>query len=121
MPFSRRDFLSEPAPVNQITPQQLQEMLSDTAARKPLLLDVREPWEFQICHLPDSLLMPMQTVPARHSELDPEADTVVICHHGARSMQAAMFLEHAGFPRLYNLTGGLDAWARTVEASMPVY
>lgn len=107
--------------MQQITPQQLQERLSDTSARTPLLLDVREPWEFQICHLPGSLLMPMRTIPARLAELDPEADTVVICHHGARSMQAAMFLERAGYPRLCNLTGGLDAWARTVEASMPVY
>lgn len=107
--------------MNQITPQQLQERLSDTAAGKPLLLDVREPWEFQICHLPGSLLMPMRSVPTRLAELDPDADTVVICHHGARSLQAAMFLERAGFARLYNLTGGVDAWARTVEASMRVY
>ena len=121
MPCSRSVLPSDSPPVNQITPQQLQERLSDTAARKPLLLDVREPWEFQICHLPGSLLMPMGTIPARLGELDPEADTVVICHHGARSMQAAMFLERAGFPRLHNLTGGVDAWARTVEASMPVY
>jgi rhodanese-related sulfurtransferase len=121
MPCSRSAFRSDSPPVKQITPQQLHERLSDTAARKPLLLDVREPWEFQICNLPGSLLMPMQTVPARHTELDPNAETVVICHHGARSMQAAMFLESAGFARLHNLTGGLDAWARTVEASMPVY
>lgn len=121
MPSSQSAFRSDSPPVNQITPQQLQERLSDTAARKPLLLDVREPREFQICNLPGSLLMPMGTIPARHTELDPNTDTVVICHHGARSMQAAMFLERAGFARLYNLTGGLDAWARTVEASMPVY
>ena len=89
--------------------------------RKPLLLDVREPWEFQICNLPGSMLMPMHTIPARHTELDPNADTVVICHHGARSMQAAMFLERAGFARLYNLTGGVNAWARigrTVHARL---
>ena len=104
-----------------ITPQELQKRLGDAAAGKPRLLDVREPWEFQICRLPGSLLMPMQTLPARHVELDADADTVVICHHGARSMQAAIFLERAGFPRLHNLTGGVDAWARTVEASMPVY
>jgi rhodanese-related sulfurtransferase len=107
--------------VQQITPQQLQERLSDAKAEKPLLLDVREPWEFQICQLPGSLLMPMRTIPALHTELDPKADTVVICHHGARRMQAAMFLERAGFARLYNLAGGMDAWARTVETSMPVY
>jgi rhodanese-related sulfurtransferase len=107
--------------MQQITPQQLQERLADATAGKPLLLDVREPWESQICRLPGSLLMPMQTVPARHTELDPDADTVVICHHGVRSLQAAMFLKQAGFTRLYNLAGGMDAWARTIEASMPVY
>ena len=121
MPSSRSAFPSDSPPVQQITPQQLQERLSDAAAAMPLLLDVREPWEFQICHLPGSLLMPMQTVPTRLAELNPDADTVVICHHGARSMQAAMFLERAGFARLYNLSGGVDAWARTVDASMPVY
>jgi len=107
--------------VQQITPQQLQERLSDAAAGKPLLLDVREPWEFQICHLPGSLLMPMREVSTRLAELDQDADTIVICHHGGRSFQAAMFLERAGFARLYNLSGGVDAWARTVDASMPVY
>ncbi|OGA16857.1 MAG: sulfurtransferase [Betaproteobacteria bacterium RIFCSPLOWO2_12_FULL_63_13] len=105
--------------MNHIAPQQLKHRLSDAAA--PLLLDVREPWEFQICRIPGSLLMPMGTVVARHTELAPEAETVVICHHGARSMQVAMFLENAGFTRVYNLSGGVDAWARTVEASMPVY
>ncbi len=107
--------------MQQITPQQLQERLSDAAAGKPLLLDVREPWEFQICHLPGSLLMPMREVSTRLAELDQDADTIVICHHGGRSFQAAMFLERAGFARLYNLSGGVDAWARTVDASMPVY
>ena len=121
MPCSRSASVSDSQSVTHITPQELQKRLSDAAAGKPLLLDVREPWEFQICNLPGSLLMPMQTVPSRHTELDPNADTVVICHHGARSMRAAMFLERAGFARLYNLTGGMDAWARTVEASMPVY
>lgn len=109
------------SPVTHITPLELQHRLGDAAAGKPVLLDVREPWEFQICQLPGSVLMPMQTVPSRHTELDPDADTVVICHHGVRSLHAAMFLKHAGFTRLYNLTGGVDAWARTVEASMPVY
>jgi len=105
--------------VNQIAPQQLKHRLSDAAA--PLLLDVREPWEFEICRIPGSVLMPMGTVVARHSELDPNVETVVICHHGTRSMQVAMFLEKAGFTRVYNLSGGVAAWARTVEASMPVY
>jgi rhodanese-related sulfurtransferase len=107
--------------VQQLSPQQLQARLGDATLEKPLLLDVREPWEHQICHLPDSLLMPMQTVPARFSELDRDAETVVICHHGMRSFQVAAFLERSGFSRVYNLTGGVDAWARSVETSMPVY
>ena len=65
--------------------------------------------------------MPMRTIPARLAELDPSADTVVVCHHGVRSFQVAVFLERAGFARLHNLSGGVDAWAKTVEASMPVY
>jgi len=107
--------------MTQITPQQLQGWLSDGSRAKPLVLDVREPWEHQICRLPDSVLMPMRTIPARLAELDPSADTVVVCHHGVRSFQVAVFLERAGFARLHNLSGGVDAWAKTVEASMPVY
>jgi rhodanese-related sulfurtransferase len=107
--------------VQQISPQQLQERLGHDAESKPLLLDVREPWEFQICSLPGSMLMPMRTVSARLAELDAAAETVVICHHGMRSMQVAMFLERQGFSRVFNLTGGVDGWARAVESSMPVY
>jgi len=107
--------------VQQISPLQLQERLADAAAERPLLLDVREPWEFQICSVPGSLLMPMRSVPARIAELDNNAETVVICHHGMRSMQVAAFLERQGFSRVYNLTGGVDGWARAVESSMPVY
>ncbi len=107
--------------MTQITPQQLQGWLADESRAKPLVLDVREPWEHQICSLPGSVLMPMRSVPARLAELDPSADTVVVCHHGVRSFQVAAFLERAGFARLHNLSGGVDAWAKSVEASMPVY
>lgn len=107
--------------MRQITPAELSAWLAAPEARKPVLLDVREPWEFQTCRLPDSLLVPLRTLPARIAELEPDADTVVICHHGARSMQAAYFLEHHGFTRVHNLAGGVDAWARTVDPAMPVY
>ena len=103
------------------TPQGLQEWLSDPARPKPVLLDVREPWEFELCHLDNSLPMPMRSVPARYLELDRNADTVVICHHGARSMQVAMFLEQQGFASVTNLTGGVAAWARDVAPGMPTY
>lgn len=95
--------------------------LADPARPKPLLLDVREPWEFQTCRLPDSLLVPMQQVPARLAEIDRQAEVVVVCHHGARSLQVAYFLSRQGYARVHNLTGGVDAWARSVDPAMPVY
>ena len=63
----------------------------------------------------------MGEIPARKDELDAQAEVVVICHHGGRSMQVAMFLEKNGFAKVHNLAGGVDAWARTVDPSMPVY
>jgi len=107
--------------MQQITPEELQRWLADPERARPVLLDVREPWEQAIGTIVDSIRMPMNTLPARADELDPAADTVVICHHGARSFQVAMFLERRGFARVYNLAGGVDAWARRVDSSMATY
>jgi rhodanese-related sulfurtransferase len=100
---------------------QLAAWLADTSRAAPVLLDVREAWEFQTCHIAGSLLMPMQTVPARIAELEEETPVVCICHHGARSMQVAAFLERQGFTEVSNLTGGVHAWAQQVDSGMPVY
>ncbi|MDO8298530.1 rhodanese-like domain-containing protein [Lacisediminimonas sp.] len=100
---------------------ELAQRLADDAAARPFLLDVREPWEFQTCHLEGATLMPMNTVPARQQELDPETEIVCICHHGARSMAVAAFLERNGFSNVINLTGGMHAWATQVDGSMPTY
>ena len=107
--------------MQQLTAPQLAEWLQDESRAKPVLLDVREPWEFQTCHIPGAVAMPMQTVPARQEELDPDAPIVCICHHGMRSMQVAAFLERAGFTQVVNLTGGVHAWAQQVDPSMPTY
>jgi rhodanese-related sulfurtransferase len=107
--------------MEQITPTELKSWLDDPTRPRPLLLDVREPWEVAICALPGSRHVPMNTIPARAAELDPAADTVVICHHGARSFQVGLFLEHKGFARVYNLFGGVDAWARSVDPAMATY
>jgi rhodanese-related sulfurtransferase len=85
------------------------------------LLDVREPWEFEVCRIEGSRLIPLSQLPARLNELDPARPTVVICHHGVRSLRAAAFLEHCGFEDVVNLSGGIDAWARTVDPGMAVY
>jgi rhodanese-related sulfurtransferase len=107
--------------MTQITPQLLQQWLADTGRKPPVLLDVREPWEYQTCRIEGSTLAPMNTIPARVQELDPDTETVLICHHGARSFQVALFLERNGFSNLYNLQGGVNAWADQVEPTMPRY
>ena len=104
-----------------VTAPQLADWIADPARPKPVLLDVREPWEFQTCHIAGALLVPMNTIPARQEELDPEAPIVCICHHGARSMQVAVFLERNGFTQVTNLTGGVHAWAQQVDGAMPTY
>ena len=107
--------------MKQISATELAAWLRDAARPKPLLLDVREPWEFQTCAIAGSKHVPMAEIPARKDELDAQAEVVVVCHHGGRSMQVAMFLEKNGYKNVHNLSGGVDAWARTVDPSMPVY
>lgn len=104
-----------------ISAQQLDQWLHDTERAKPLLLDVREPWEINICQIPGSSNIPMQEIPARLQELDDDVAIVCICHHGMRSAQVAMFLERQGHGNLFNLSGGVAAWAATVDPQMPQY
>lgn len=87
----------------------------------PLVLDVREVHEVAICAIPDSLHIPMGTVPQRVGELPMDRDIVVVCHHGGRSAQVTMWLRSRGFDRTTNLNGGVDAWARRIDPNMKVY
>lgn len=105
--------------MNNISPAELKSGLASGTEFQ--LLDVREAWEFQTARIDGSTLIPMGEIQARISELDPASKTVVICHHGGRSMQVAMFLERQGFLSVHNLAGGVDAWARSVDPSMPTY
>jgi rhodanese-related sulfurtransferase len=99
-------------------PSELAEHLADN---QPVLLDVREPWEYAICHIEGSRLMPMAQVPANLDEFDYGQEIVVICHHGIRSRQVAMYMEHMGFHNVVNLLRGIDGWAREVDREMAVY
>lgn len=81
---------------------------------------MREPWEFQVARIEGSRLVPMGEIPERVAELDPESETVVICHHGARSAAVTRYLDRSGFSRAYNLTGGVDAYA-DVDQNVPRY
>lgn len=85
------------------------------------VLDVREPWEVAICAIPGSINVPLSTLPQNLSRLPEQGPLVVLCHHGMRSMQAVAWLRQNGFANAVNLQGGIDAWARQVDASMATY
>lgn len=104
-----------------VTAFQLAEWLDDASRPRPLLLDVRENWEFETCRIEGSTLIPMNAIPARIEELEEDAEIVCICHHGARSMAVAAFLERNGFGKVTNLTGGIHAWSVQVDLTMPKY
>ena len=101
-----------------ITASRLKERLD--AGNGPVLLDVREPWEFELARIEGSRLIPMSQLGERFAELDPAAETVVICHHGHRSSHVTRALQGAGFEQVSNLEGGLDAYS-FVDESVPTY
>ncbi len=87
-----------------------------------VLLDVREPWEFEIASIEGSTLMPMGEIPGRaHQELDPEARIITVCHHGMRSLNVAVWLRNQGFEQAQSLRGGIDAWSAAVDPKVPRY
>lgn len=98
---------------------QLQEKIR--SSNDLLLLDVRESNEFDYARIEGSLLIPLSLIPLKANELEPDRETVVICHHGMRSMQASAYLERCGFSKLFNLNGGIDAWSVECDSSVPRY
>ena len=105
--------------MKEITTVQLKAMLE--SPMPPLVLDVREEWEWQRAHVDAARLLPMASVPDHLDELDRGRDLVVMCHHGGRSRQIVLFLEQQGYDRAINLRGGIDAWSREVDPSVPLY
>ena len=91
------------------------------AGRKPILLDVREPFEYALCHLESSTLIPVDQLSLHLKELDLNDEIVVYCHIGIRSAGAVSLLRKNGFTKVKNLTGGIDAWAVQVDPEMPRY
>ena len=106
--------------VQQISPIYLQHQLQENLDAF-FLLDVREPFEFQIAAISNSVLIPMNQIAERAQELDKDQSIVVICHHGMRSDSVAYYLDQQGFSQIYNLTGGIHAWANSCDAEMVLY
>lgn len=105
--------------VKQISAMELKNKIDNGEAL--FLLDVREPNEFQYARIDHSVLIPLNQIPQRLGELDAQQDIVVICHHGMRSQQTANYLAHCGFENISNLSGGIDAWSRECDSSVPRY
>ncbi len=106
--------------MRELSALELQAHLENCEAQ-PLLLDVRQPWEMDVCKIENSILIPMSQITAKIDSLDAERETVVICHHGIRSRSVGRYLEHAGFSNIINLSGGVDQWAKTVDKQMATY
>src|ERR1700740_1156874 len=86
-----------------------------------LLVDVREPWEFEICRIAGAKLIPMGTIPANLEALDTDDEVIFSCHHGMRSLDVAVWLRGQGVPRAKSLAGGIDRWSTEIDASVPRY
>lgn len=103
----------------EITSRQLAEKLK--SPHPPLVIDVREPYEFAYCHIVGAQLKPLGQIAFWAKTLDSEAELVLYCHVGERSALATAYLQKQGFQRALNLAGGIDAWAAEVEPDMPRY
>jgi rhodanese-related sulfurtransferase len=105
----------------EITPRDLAAQLQ----LKPeglILLDVREPWEYATAQIAGSKSMPMGEIPSRaFQELDPEAHIITVCHAGVRSLNVAVWLRNQGFEKVQSLGGGIDAWSREIDPTVPRY
>jgi adenylyltransferase/sulfurtransferase len=108
-----------PDAIYEMPPAELRARLD--APDPPEILDVREPWEYQIASIAGARLVPLNTLPAALSAIDPTREYVVQCHHGTRSRMAAEFLRERGVRRVSNLRGGIDAWSDEVDPSVPRY
>ena len=102
-----------------ILPEELKKRLD--ADEKPILLDVREPWEFSICKIEGSVNISMSEPEKLISELNTSDEIIAICHHGMRSFQVCNYLENNGFNKVLNLDGGIDSWAKTIDTDMAQY
>ena len=113
--------------IDQVRPSKLDDWLAAAAAAgaAPLVLDVREPWELQTASVTpqgfELVAIPMNEIPGRLAELDPDRPVACLCHHGARSQRVAMFLSQQGFAKLANIAGGIDAWSQERDAAVPRY
>jgi adenylyltransferase/sulfurtransferase len=104
---------------HEISPRDLKDKLDSN--QQIVLLDVREPNEYEIVHLEGATLIPLNDLPQNTSQLDAETEIVTYCHHGMRSLNAAAFLYQSGFENVKSLAGGIDQWAVEIDPTLTRY
>ena len=107
--------------IRELAPAELHRWRADAGRPSPVVVDIREDWELARCALSDTVHVPMHELPRRLEELPRGRDLVVVCHHGVRSRMAAHFLAGRGFAPVWNLTGGVEAWAADVDPTLARY
>jgi len=103
----------------EITTAELKKRLD--AGEKVLLIDVREPWEYQVCRIEGAKLIPMRTIPANLQSLDVDEAVICYCHHGMRSLDVAVWLQKQGVESARSLAGGIDKWSAEIDPKVPRY
>ena len=103
----------------EISPELVNEMLE--SGEDPILLDIREDWEWEKAHLEGAIHIPLDELQARFGELDPRSEIIVYCHHGERSIDGCLLLWERGFRKIRSLTGGIEAWSELVDPTVPRY
>jgi rhodanese-related sulfurtransferase len=103
----------------EITPAEMRERLD--RGENFLLVDVREPWEYELCRIEGAKLLPMGSIPQNLQALDVDEDVVCYCHHGMRSMDVAVWLRGQGVQRAKSLAGGIERWSLEIDPRVPRY
>jgi rhodanese-related sulfurtransferase len=103
----------------EILPSEVKQRLD--RGEKLLLVDVREPHEYAVCHIEGSVLIPMGTIPANLQKLDVDEDVVCFCHHGMRSLDVANWLRAQGVKTAKSMSGGIDRWSIEIDPKVPRY
>jgi rhodanese-related sulfurtransferase len=103
----------------EVTPAEIKQRLD--RGEKLLLVDVREPWEAEICRIPGAILIPMSSIPANLQALDTDDDVICYCHRGMRSLDVAVWLRSQGVERAKSLAGGIERWSQEIDPQVPRY
>lgn len=105
--------------IKSISPQEAKQLIENESSLK--LIDVREPWEYKLAKLENSQLIPLRDLTNHLEKFEPNDSFLIYCHHGSRSFYACAYMLQQGFKEVYNLEGGIDAWSKEIDKSIPKY